>query len=203
MVNVWSTRGADFGAPRERRIEPGGDSREDAVEWARRELGFEADALQARILRSTGKRGILNCCRQWGKSTVTSAKALYHAQHRAESLVIVVSPSARQSGEFVRKVKGFAGRMGIQAKGDGHNAMSLALANGSRIVGLPGNEMTVRGFSAVGLLLVDEASRVSDDLYHALRPMLATSEGELWLMSTPHGRRGFFWEEWDHGGPQW
>ena len=173
------------------------------MEWARRELEFHADALQARILRTTSKRVILNCCRQWGKSTVTSAKALFHAQHQAESLVVVVSPSARQSGEFVRKVKSFAGRMGIQAKGDGHNAMSLALANGSRIVGLPGNETTVRGFSAVGLLLIDEASRVSDELYHALRPMLAASNGDLWLMSTPHGKRRFFWEEWEHGGPQW
>jgi hypothetical protein len=46
---------------------------------------------------------------------------------------------------------------------------------------------------------VDEASRVSDEMYYSLRPMLATSNGTLWLMSTPHGKSGFFWETWNRG----
>ena len=41
------------------------------------------------------------------------------------------------------------------------------LPNGSRIVGLPGTEATVRGFSAVSLLLIDEASRVVDEMYQS------------------------------------
>ena len=53
------------------------------------------------------------------------------------------------------------------------------------------------------LLLVDEASRVSDDAYLAVRPMLATSDGALWLMSTPNGKSGFFYETWANGGPEW
>ena len=79
-------------------------------------------------------------------------------------------PSARQSGEFVRKAAGSARLLGIRVKGDGGNKISLEFPNQSRIVGLPGNEPTVRGFSAVSLLLVDEASRVSDDLYKTIRP---------------------------------
>jgi hypothetical protein len=55
----------------------------------------------------------------------------------------------------------------------------------------------------VSLLLVDEASRVSDDLYKTIRPMLAVSSGALWLMSTPFGSRGFFYEAWQRGGPEW
>ena len=70
-------------------------------------------------------------------------------------------------------------------------------------MGLPGTEATIRGFSAVALLLVDEAARVSDDLYTAIRPMLAVSGGKLWLMSTPYGKRGFFYDTWAHGGPEW
>jgi hypothetical protein len=53
------------------------------------------------------------------------------------------------------------------------------------------------------LLLVDEASRVSDGLYVAVRPMLAVSGGTLWLMSTPRGKRGFFYETWQDGGAEW
>jgi hypothetical protein len=33
--------------------------------------------------------------------------------------------------------------------------------------------------------------------------MLAISAGSLWLMSTPFGKRGFFYETWAHGGPEW
>jgi hypothetical protein len=115
----------------------------------------------------------------------------------------VVSPTARQSGEFVRKASEFAARLKVNPKGDGDNQISIAFPNGSRIIGLPGSEATVRGFSAVSLLLVDEAARVSDDLYRAVRPMRAVSGGSLWLMSTPFGKRGFFWETWEYGGADW
>jgi hypothetical protein len=93
--------------------------------------------------------------------------------------------------------------LGSALRGDGDNKISLVLPNGSRIVGLPGQDATVRGFSAVSMLLIDEASRVEESLYKALRPMLAVSDGDLWLMSTPYGRRGFFYEAWEHGGVDW
>jgi hypothetical protein len=174
-----------------------------AAAWVRTRLGLPVDAMQARVLGTTSKRGILNCCRQWGKSTITAAKAVHQAYHTPESLTLVVSPSGRQSGEFLRKAATFVRKLGIHPKGDGDNEISLELPNGSRIVGLPGTEATIRGFSAVSLLLVDEASRCSDDLYLAMRPMLAVSDGTLWLMSTPMGKRGFFYETWANGGPEW
>jgi hypothetical protein len=175
----------------------------DSAGWVRQKLGLAADGPQAQVLRAGSRRVILNCCRQWGKSTVTAAKAVEQAFRTAGSLVVVVSPTERQSGEFLRKAAVFVARLSIRPRGDGDNRLSLALPNGSRIVGLPGTEATIRGFSAVSLLVVDEASRVSDDLYHAIRPMLAVSGGSLWLMSTPFGKRGFFYETWTRGGPDW
>jgi hypothetical protein len=83
------------------------------------------------------------------------------------------------------------------------NRLSLELANGSEVIALPGSEQTIRGHSAVSLLLVDEASRVSDELIAATRPMLAVSNGRIVTMSTPHGRRGWWWEAWANGGDAW
>jgi hypothetical protein len=51
----------------------------------------------------------------------------------------------------------------------------------------------------VDLLILDEASRVEDDLYYATRPMLAVSGGALMMLTTPAGRRGVFYEEWTEG----
>jgi hypothetical protein len=70
-------------------------------------------------------------------------------------------------------------------------------------VGTPGKEATLRGFSAVSLLIIDEASRVEDAVYKALRPMLAVGNGDLWLLSTPFGKRGFFYENWADGSEDW
>ena len=81
--------------------------------------------------------------------------------------------------------------------------LQLELVNGSRIVSLPGSEQTTRGYSAVSLLLVDEAARVEDGLMAALRPMLAISHGRLIAMSTPHGRRGWWYGAWEEGGAAW
>jgi phage FluMu gp28-like protein len=175
----------------------------DAVAFARERLGFEPDEKQAELLATTASQVIVNCTRQWGKSTVTAARAVYEAWLKAESLILVLSPSERQSGEFVRKARRFAARITSKVRGDGQNDCSVMLANGSRIVGVPSREDTIRGFSAVNLLLVDEASRVADELYDAVRPMLAVSNGATWLLSTPAGKRGFFWEEWAKGGADW
>ena len=69
--------------------------------------------------------------------------------------------------------------------------------------GLPGKRQTVRGYAPVNLLLIDEAAWVPEEMYSAVTPMLAVSGGDLWMMSTPAGKRGFFREEWDRGGPLW
>ncbi|HVW85229.1 MAG TPA: terminase family protein [Bryobacteraceae bacterium] len=175
----------------------------DALRFAREMLGIEPDARQTEVLESASKRGILNCSRQWGKSTVAAVKAVHRAYARPKSLVLVASPSERQSAEFVRKAAGMTARLGHAPRGDGDNSTSLLFPNESRIVGLPGTEAKVRGFSAVSLLLIDEASRVPDEMYRALRPMLAVGDGDLWLLSTPYGKRGFFYEIWTHGGPEW
>lgn len=175
----------------------------DPVRFARR-LGIEPDPWQAEVLRSPAKRIILNCCRQSGKSTVASLLALHTALYCPPALVLLLSPSLRQSSELFRKVMDFYGEIAAELPpSEAESALRLELANGSRIVSLPGKEQTIRGFSGVNLLVVDEAARVSDELYTAVRPMLAVSGGKLVLLSTPAGKRGFFYREWVEGGPDW
>ncbi len=84
------------------------------------------------------------------------------------------------------------------------SALRVELANGSRVVSLPGQEQTIRGYSAPDLVLFDEAARADDRLYYAIRPMLATNPAaRLILLSTPFGTQGFFHDVWTHGGPAW
>lgn len=165
-----------------------------------RKTSIEPDPWQATLLRSTAKQIILNCSRQSGKSTTTATLALHTAIYEPGALVLLLSPSLRQSAELYRKVREAYRLLDDPGcKPVGESALRLELTNGSRILCLPGEEATVRGFSGVRLLIVDEASRVKDELYQAIRPMLAVSGGRIVLLSTPFGKRGFFFREWTEG----
>jgi len=173
-----------------------------AVELAGR-AGITPDPWQARVLGSTSPRILLNCSRQSGKSTITAVLAVHQALFKPGSLTLLLSPTLRQSGELFKKCLTIYRMAGTPLPADAETALSLSLGNGSRIVSLPGKEATIRGYSAVALLIIDEAAWVSDDLYLSLRPMLSVSQGRLVALSTPHGNRGFFYQSWEHGGADW
>jgi hypothetical protein len=160
------------------------------------QAGTTPDPWQAHALRSTAPRVLLLCSRQAGKSTITAILALHCALYDPGSLVLLLSPTLRQSGELFKKCPAVYGAIGRPVPPESETALQLTLENGSRIVSLPGKEGTIRGFSGVDLLAVDEAAWVPDDLYLAVRPMLAVSGGRLLALSTPHGTRGWFYEAW-------
>jgi hypothetical protein len=160
------------------------------------ELGVLPDEWQRDLLRSTSDRVLLNCSRQSGKSTMSAVLALHRALYHPGSLVLCLAPALRQSQELFGKIATFYRDLGRPVAPQGERKLSLELSNGSRIITLPGSEKTIRGFSGAALLLVDEASRVDDGLYYAIRPMLAVSGGALMMLSTPFGKRGVFYEEW-------
>jgi hypothetical protein len=79
------------------------------------------------------------------------------------------------------------------------NAFSIEVHDGGRIIALPGaDDSAVRGLSIEngGVALIDEASRVSDELFRAITPMLARHADTGWLIaiSTPWIKGGFFFD---------
>jgi len=170
----------------------------DPVQLAR-VVGMEPDPWQVDVLRSDHPRLLLNCCRQSGKSTTAAVKAVHVAVYEPGSLTLCLSPSLRQSQELFRKVLSTYRTLGRPVPSESENALSLTLENGSRVVSLPGTEATIRAYSAVRLLLVDEAARVPDETLTAVRPMLAVSDGQMIALSTPWGCRGWWYEAWESG----
>jgi hypothetical protein len=166
------------------------------------QAGMQPDAWQEAVLRSDLARLLLLASRQAGKSSVAAALALKTALLQPRSPILLLSPSQRQSGELFRKVVDLFDALGRPMGVSAQSALRLELANGSRVVSLPGDEKNIRGFSGVALLVIDEAARVADALYCSVRPMLAVSRGRLVALSTPFGKRGWFHEEW-HGEGDW
>jgi len=171
----------------------------DPAAFATELLGFVLDPWQADALRWPGKRLLLNCARQSGKSTMAAILGLHRALYYPGSLVLLVSPSLRQSSELFKKVSDQLDKLDTPPALVEDNKLSMTMVNRSRVVSLPSSEATIRGFSGANLIIEDEAARAPEATYKAVRPMLAVSGGKLILMSTPWGRRGHFWDAWDHG----
>lgn len=166
-----------------------------------RNRGWEPDPWQARFLRSTAARRLLLCSRQSGKTEVSAGLAAWTALTQPGKLVLVLSPSLRQSGLFLERVKGLV-RTSIDLtlhRISSETKTSLTLSNASQVLSLPCSEERIRGFSPDALLL-DEAAAVRDDAFMAASPMLAASKGIAVAMSTPRTEKGWFWSLWT--GPE-
>jgi cytochrome c-type biogenesis protein CcmE len=170
------------------------------VEFAR-SVGIEPDEWQAEVLASAHPRKILCCGRQTGKSTVGAVLAVHEALTVAGSTVLVVAPGERQAKLLFSKAAALYRQAGYPLPAHSERRTGLELSNGSVIEALPAVERTTRGYS-VDLLVVDEAAAVPDMDYYGILPALIATRGEQVLLSTPRGKRGFFWELW-HSEDDW
>ena len=127
--------------------------------WILRCQGLTPDPWQQRLLLSPDRQVLLNCSRQSGKSTTVAALALHTALFTPGGLVLLLSPSQRQSCEIFRKVLDAYNALGRPLRASYETQLRLELLNGSRIVCLPGREETVRSFGGVNLLVGDGSVR--------------------------------------------
>ncbi len=174
----------------------------DPVQFAIEKLGFTPDPTQSEILRAASRRIILCMGRRCGKTYAISTRALHFALTHPLTDTLIFSRSQRQANILLGHTHRFLAKLAIRRRGDGLNPDSLLLPNGSRILSLPPNPDTVLGFTP-DLLILDEAARIPDSLYFAVSPMLAFNDPILILLSTPNGRRGFFYREWTSSQDDW
>jgi hypothetical protein len=168
---------------------------DDPVEFATQTLGFSLDPWQVRTISSSSPRKILCCGRQSGKSFVGAILAVHKALTVAGSVTLCVAPGERQAKLLFSKALQLYRKAGYPLPAHSERRTGLELSNGSIIEALPAVERTTRGYS-VDLLIVDEAAAVPDTDYFGILPALIATRGEQVLLSTPRGKRGFFWEIW-------
>ena len=171
-----------------------------AAKWVRRNLKFTPDAEQAGVLDSPARRIVVNCTLGWGKTTLAAAKAVYEAQFRTRRTIAIVHPTPRQTREFMQTAEAFAARVDAGVKA---GAWSLELKNGSRIVGVRTSAAALRKLDDISMLIIDDAARVNDQVYKTALRLLAASGGVLWLLSTPYGKRGFFYKIFQSQDREW
>lgn len=170
----------------------------DPVYFAEHRCRLALDPWQAAVARDRARRSLLNVTRQGGKSTSTGVAVLHEGAYRSGSRTVIISPTQRQSDLLLTRVQELAELARVRVRTLGGDDPGLRLPAGD-LISLPGSEATTRGFSGCTWLIVDEAARVPDALYYSARAFLATTNGRCSLLSTPFGRRGFFYAEHEAG----
>lgn len=166
----------------------------DPVKYAR-SMDFEPYGWQIPILERPSRRKLINGARQAGKSTLISVKPCHMARFTPGSLSVILAAREKQAKEDMRKVRRFVGSDKDFPELVGDAAGEITLANGSRIAVVVATEAGARGYTHPQLIILDETSRIEEEvIISAVLPMLVSNRGcELIAISTPHGKRGFFW----------
>ena len=165
------------------------------------DVGFKLDGIQEEFIRWKGSRVLVKCCRQWGKSTTAAMRAAASAEE-GKGLILIVAPSDRQARECFSKCSAMLHAAHPNDKFLIDGRTELILPNRARIVAIP-TAGQIRGFSAPKKIIIDEAAFAADEDYKGkIRPMLSHG-GQVELLSTPFGKRGFFYDLWTKGGDTW
>jgi len=154
------------------------------------------DEWQKKILETDGNI-VLRSGRQVGKSTIISVKAGEFALKNKNKTILIVASVERQAQLLFEKVLAYIysqNKNAIKIGKERPTRHKLELKNGSKILCLPTGESGygIRGFT-IDLLIADEAAFIPEEVWTAVTPMLAVTRGNIWLLSTPFGRGGFFY----------
>lgn len=161
----------------------------DPAELFRQAFGNAPHAWQSEYLRET--RNAVNLKgRQVGASQAAAALAIHSCRYWPNTNAVIVSPSLKQSTEITTKARVGLYALGIRLLQD--SSSMLRLANGSRILSLPGTAKSVRGWTA-RLLVLDEAAYIEPETFTAARALVATG-GRLVVQSTPADEVGAFYD---------
>lgn len=155
------------------------------------------DPWQAEILSAKGNL-VLCSGRQVGKSTIISINSSEYAIRNASKSILIISSTERQAEELFIKCLNYIHdnyKSFIKKGKDRPTKHIIKLSNGSVIRSLPAGlaGIGVRGYT-LDRLIVDEAAFVEDDVFTSLTPSLLTTGGDIILVSTPHGKKGYFYE---------
>lgn len=173
-------------------------------EFAELFFDFKCFPYQKKTINTQSKRVHVDAGRQTGKSTLVAARAIYEALMKRDQTILIVSPTQRQSGILFRRIKALLSHSAFKFPelrlSDfivRETQTVIEFSTGGAVYSLPASDNgdNLRGFTA-NVIFVDEAAQVPISLFPAITPMLATTNGSMWLTGTPKGVNNYFFEAW-------
>lgn len=156
--------------------------------------GFKPYPWQNDFLNDNNRFITIRAGRQLGKTECVAIKVLWEVINKNQQ-VLIVSSSQRQSDTLYSRIRYYVKNAGLENYLLIDTREKLKFRNNSEIYSLPGGNdgSTIRGYSP-NILIFEEAAFIKEAVFEAVEPSLAHTGGKLWLISTPFGMSGFFYE---------
>lgn len=175
--------------------------RDDPVFFAEKILSFSPFEYQKQLLRDKSKRIIICAGRQIGKTTTIAVKAIHFAVTNPKTTTLIVSATLRQSILMFQKILDFIETSILKKSVVYKSRTKIRFSNMSEIIALPcGRYGTgLRGHTA-HLIILDEAAFMPEEVItNVVFPMVSTTNGSIWMLSTPWGTDHIFYKVWVSG----
>lgn len=137
--------------------------------------------------------------RQIGKSTLLQLLLIRTAIERNKTVSMSLSPTLEQARKLYRSIKNILQPTKIYRR---HNDLQLVveLRNGSEIYFKSAEQRdALRGFTCTGIMVVDEAAYINDDVFYDCLPWVNVSQAPVVIVSTPYHKAGFFYTLYTKG----
>lgn len=169
------------------------------------ELGIEWRDYQIEFLKfitsndAKGTTTAIKAPRQVGKTTVLMAVLLYYGCSFKNGFSIMLEPTYKQC---IRVYNEMRAAFAPILKDTGKGLLVLEFITGSKVQFLSG-ESDIASFQGYvcknGVLCIDEAAFIGDDVFYALSPTTDVHKCPVILTSTPRFRKGFFYDYFIEG----
>lgn len=165
-----------------------------------KEIGLMPFQLDFHNLVAQGrhKKFHVNKSRQIGMTEICIRELLYgvFTRYRAGTIVAVIAGTRVDTTRYIMsKFMPMIQRIPETVKEQ--TDLKIVFQNGTTIIGFPSNSSALRSYSNVSAVFMDEAAHFDliDDsvVLDAIMPIVETSKSELFVISTPNGLRGFFY----------
>ncbi len=154
------------------------------------ELNYKPHEKQKLFHKSKARWRILDCGRRWGKTQCAVAEGIKLSFIKPKQRGWIVAPTFPLSQEDYRVLKEILPNELVKEELKAERR--IVLINGSEIeFKSADSEKSLRG-AGLNWCVLDEAARISEDSWNALRPSLSDKQGRGIFISTPKGKKWFY-----------
>lgn len=143
--------------------------------------------------RGSGKVVVVKSSRQKGKTATIENILLYYALNYRGTENFCLSPVLSQSRKIFKELlKAIEEGKCLKAKNE--QLLEMTFINGSKVKFLSGQQNdSLRGYTADGIVCIDEAAFVDDDSFYKILPWMDVNQAPMLICSSPFVKSGFFW----------
>ena len=169
-------------------------------------VGYKPFPWQAVVHRGLDKYGYrsghIHCVkakRQIGKSFIIINELLRFAINYTNTVSCCLSPTLNQARKIYKQILKVTDQTGVIIKKN-DSLLEIEFINGSVLVFKSAEQReSLRGYTFNGILCIDEAAYISDEVWSIIRPTCDVYQAPILMVSTPKFRMGFFFETFQMG----